>query len=60
MYCPILRSEEGTAVSDLPKAGMPMIGEKRISSADYQSNKNILIPMKAMMARVDVNVKLDL
>lgn len=59
VYCPILRSEEGTAVSDLPKAGMPMIGEKRISSADYQSNKNILIPMKAMMARVDVNVKLD-
>ena len=59
VYCPILRSEEGTPVSDLPKAGMPMIGEKRISSADYQSNKNILIPMKAMMARVDVNVKLD-
>lgn len=59
VYCPILRSEEGTAVSDLPKAGMPMIGEKRISSADYQSNKNILISMKAMMARVDVNVKLD-
>lgn len=59
VYCPVLRSEEGTPVSRLPKAGMPMIGERVITAADYGTNKNVVIPMKALMARVDINVKLN-
>lgn len=58
VYSPKLRSAEGTPVTDLPKAGMPMTGESEVLTADLL-NGNVIVQMKAMMARVDISVKLD-
>ncbi|MDE5921364.1 MAG: hypothetical protein K2G82_07115, partial [Paramuribaculum sp.] len=58
VYSPKLRSDEGTPVTDLPKAGMPMTGESEVLTADLL-NGNVIVQMKAMMARVDISVKLD-
>ena len=58
VYSPKLRSAEGTPVTDLPKAGMPMTGESETLTADLL-NGNVIVQMKAMMARVDISVKLD-
>lgn len=58
VYRPKLRSEEKTPVTDLPKAGMPMIGEYTVPN-DASFNGSITVPMKAMMARVDISVKLQ-
>lgn len=59
VYCPVLRSEEGRDIDQLPKAGMPMMGERVIKQSDYVSNKNVRIDLKALMARIDLNIKLD-
>lgn len=61
VYAPVLRSEEGTDVNHLPKAGMPMAGwsdPNEPIDLNAQSG-NLLINMKAMMARVDITVKLN-
>lgn len=58
VYRPKLRSEEKTPITDLPKAGMPMIGEsKALTEADLKNN--IIVPMTALMARVDISVRLE-
>lgn len=61
VYCPVLRSEEGTTIDCLPKAGMPMVGERVVKKSDYADgkSKNLKIPMRALMARVDLRIKLD-
>ena len=61
VYCPVLRSEEETTIDKLPKAGMPMVGERTIKPSDYggATGTNLKIPMKAMMARIDLKIKLD-
>lgn len=59
VYCPILRSEENRSIDQLPSAGMPMMGERVITRNDYVSNKNVRIDLKALMARIDLNIKLD-
>lgn len=58
VYRPKLRSEEGTPVTDLPKAGMPMTGESDVLNTANLSG-NLIVQMKAMMARVDISVKLE-
>lgn len=58
VYRPKLRSEEKTPITDLPKAGMPMIGESKVlTEADLKNN--IIVPMTALMARVDISVRLE-
>lgn len=61
VYCPVLRSEEKTTIDKLPKAGMPMVGERTITRTDYggTTGTNLKIPMKALMARIDLRIKLD-
>lgn len=61
VYCPVLRSEEKTTIDKLPKAGMPMVGERTITRSDYggATGTNLKIPMKALMARIDLRIKLD-
>lgn len=59
VYCPILRSEENRSIDQLPSAGMPMMGERVITRSDYASNKNVRIDLKALMARIDLNIKLE-
>ncbi len=61
VYCPVLRSEEGTTIDQLPKAGMPMVGERTVRKSDYADgqSKNLKIPMRAMMARIDLRIKLE-
>jgi len=58
VYAPKLRSDEGTDIRYLPRAGMPMI------KIEYgvnlkQTSGNRLIQMKALMARVDINIRLE-
>lgn len=65
IYYPRLRinEEDGTGnVRNLPKAGMPMIGE--IGGGDNEhinitDNRSIVVNMTALMAKVYVSVKLD-
>ena len=61
VYAPKLRTEEGTDITQLPKAGMPMIGmlEKQNLAAMMNAQKSLVIPMTAMMSRVDIRVSLD-
>ncbi|MDE7347530.1 MAG: hypothetical protein K2N48_12430 [Muribaculaceae bacterium] len=59
VYYPKIRmNEDGTAgdISKLPEAGMPMIGEQIIDLTDKSA---IVINMKALMAKVNVAIKLD-
>lgn len=58
VYRPKLRSEEKTPITDLPKAGMPMIGESKVLTESDLKN-NIIVPMTALMARVDISVRLE-
>lgn len=58
VYAPKLRTDEGTDITQLPKAGMPMIGILENVSLN-QTSGNLIIPMKALMARVDINVTLN-
>lgn len=58
VYAPKLRTAEGTDITQLPKAGMPMIG--MLKGVDLsKASGNPIIPMKALMARVDIRVTLD-
>lgn len=58
VYAPKLRTAEGTDITQLPKAGMPMIGI--LKGVDLsKASGNTIIPMKALMARVDIRVTLD-
>lgn len=58
VYAPKLRTAEGTDITQLPKAGMPMIG--MLKGVDLsKASGNTIIPMKALMARVDIRVTLD-
>lgn len=58
VYAPKLRTAEGTDITQLPKAGMPMIG--MLKGVDLsKASGNTVIPMKALMARVDIRVTLD-
>ncbi len=57
VYAPKLRTAEGTDITQLPKAGMPMIG--MLKGVDLsKASGNTIIPMKALMARVDIRVTL--
>lgn len=58
VYAPKLRTAEGTDITQLPKAGMPMIG--MLKGVDLsKASGNTVIPMKALMARVDIRVTFD-
>ena len=58
VYAPVLRTEEGTDVNHLPKAGMPMAGT--VGNVDLaKTSGNLTVNMKAMMARVDITVQLN-
>ncbi len=58
VYAPKLRTADGTDITQLPKAGMPMIG--MLKGVDLsKASGNTIIPMKALMARVDIRVTLD-
>lgn len=58
VYAPKLRTAEGTDITQLSKAGMPMIG--MLKGVDLsKASGNTIIPMKALMARVDIRVTLD-
>lgn len=58
VYAPKLRTAEGTDITQLPKAGMPMIG--MLKGVDLsKASGNTIIPMKALMARVDIRVALN-
>lgn len=61
VYAPVLRSEEGTDVNHLPKSGMPMAGwSDRGKPIDLSAQSgSLVVNMKAMMARVDIMVKLN-
>lgn len=61
VYVPVLRSEEGTDVNHLPKSGMPMAGwSDRGKPIDLSAQSgSLVVNMKAMMARVDITVKLN-
>lgn len=54
IYMPELRDD----VSRLPADGMPMAGSARVENIAQQGG-NVIIPMKALMARVDIAVKLQ-
>lgn len=59
VYRPKLRSEEGTDINHLPKAGMPMIGKLTgILLHETPGTTRQIIPMTALMARVDISIKL--
>lgn len=47
-------------VTQLPESGMPMYArEDNINLTNTNTNKRIEIPMKALLARVDVSIQLD-
>lgn len=57
VYAPIQRSGN-TTISDLPEPGMPMTGN--LSGVNLSTpSGSITIPMKAMMARIDISVRID-
>lgn len=59
IYHPELRADQGRSITELPSAGMPMIGaaENRslLKTAD---NPRLEVQLKALMARVNISVKL--
>lgn len=59
-YYPRLRIDEETGLGDirnLPKAGMPMIGE--LENVKLNVKSPYIVNMKALMAKIRVSVKLD-
>lgn len=60
VYAPKLRTQEQRSISELPSAGMPMIGESPAINLNeaYQGQNRREILMKALMARVNISVKL--
>ncbi len=60
-YPPIRMSEDGTYgdISQLPAAGMPMIGESGVESLTEKPADAIVVNMRALMAKVNIAVELD-
>ncbi len=46
-------------ITKLPKYGMPMVGERAAVDLTGASDKTLTLPMTALMARIDVAVKID-
>lgn len=60
IYHPRLRMDENRSVVDLPSAGMPMIGTlERASLVHSATNPRLEVQLKALMARVNITIKLN-
>lgn len=60
IYHPRLRMDENRSVVDLPEAGMPMIGTlERASLEQSATNPRLEVQLKALMARVNITIKLN-
>lgn len=60
IYHPRLRMEENRSVVDLPSAGMPMIGTLEGASLVHSAtNPRLEVQLKALMARVNITIKLN-
>lgn len=60
IYHPLLRMDENRSVVDLPSAGMPMIGTlEGASLVQSATNPRLEVQLKALMARVNITIKLN-
>lgn len=60
IYHPLLRMDESRSVVDLPSAGMPMIGTlEGASLVQSATNPRLEVQLKALMARVNITIKLN-
>lgn len=60
IYHPRLRMDENRSVVDLPSAGMPMIGTLEGASLVHSAtNPRLEVQLKALMARVNITIKLN-
>lgn len=60
IYHPRLRMDENRSVVDLPEAGMPMIGSLEGASLEQSAtNPRLEVQLKALMARVNITIKLN-
>lgn len=60
IYHPRLRMDESRSVVDLPEAGMPMIGTlEGASLVQSATNPRLEVQLKALMARVNITIKLN-
>lgn len=60
IYHPLLRMDENRSVVDLPSAGMPMIGTLEGASLVHSAtNPRLEVQLKALMARVNITIKLN-
>lgn len=60
IYHPRLRMDESRSVVDLPSAGMPMIGTlEGASLVQSATNPRLEVQLKALMARVNITIKLN-
>lgn len=60
IYHPRLRMDENRSVVDLPSAGMPMIGTlEGVSLVHSATNPRLEVQLKALMARVNITIKLN-
>ncbi len=60
IYHPRLRMDENRSVVDLPEAGMPMIGTLEGASLEQSAtNPRLEVQLKALMARVNITIKLN-
>lgn len=60
IYHPRLRMDENRSVVDLPEAGMPMIGTLERESLEHSAtNPRLEVQLKALMARVNITIKLN-
>lgn len=60
IYHPRLRMDENRSVVDLPSAGMPMIGTLEGKSLVHSAtNPRLEVQLKALMARVNITIKLN-
>lgn len=60
IYHPLLRMDENRSVVDLPEAGMPMIGTlEGASLVQSATNPRLEVQLKALMARVNITIKLN-
>lgn len=60
IYHPRLRMDENRSVVDLPSAGMPMIGTLEGASLVHSAtNPRLEVQLKALMARVNISIKLN-
>lgn len=60
IYHPRLRMDENRSVVDLPSTGMPMIGTlEGASLVQSATNPRLEVQLKALMARVNITIKLN-